>query len=247
MNHTRATTRPPAPDEWPHTPPCSTPEGVEAFDAFYDSGPNAKGRRRLAQRCRTYCQPCPVMSHCRTWVDWVETTKDDAIFDYKPVAAGFWAGETPTQRLNRRTAKKNRPAGGARSHRHVTTIPINIGKQHWLTANARHHWAVKAERTRYLKQAAYYTARNMLNDRLIKAHTTPVDADIAIAYPTARKADPANAAPTVKALIDGLVAVGLIADDDSKHLPAITYRRDPKKAPKGTYTITITLTPTEEG
>lgn len=62
-----------------------------------------------------------------------------------------------------------------------------------------------------------------------------------IGYPTQTRADPANAAPTVKAIIDGLVDARVWDDDDHTHIPSIAFERDPQKAPKGTRTVTLII------
>lgn len=61
-----------------------------------------------------------------------------------------------------------------------------------------------------------------------------------IGYPTATRADPANAAPAVKAIIDGLVDAR-VWDDDHTHIPSVAFTRNPQKAPKGTHTVTLII------
>lgn len=71
-----------------------------------------------------------------------------------------------------------------------------------------------------------------------------------VQYDSNRRADPANAYPTVKALVDGLTDFGVLTDDDSKHLPEMTFKRAPGRCPKGWHVITLTLVEedkTEEG
>lgn len=62
-----------------------------------------------------------------------------------------------------------------------------------------------------------------------------------IGYPTQTRADPANAAPTVKAIIDGLVDARVWDDDDHRHIPSVAFIRAPQKAPKGTHTVTLLI------
>lgn len=62
-----------------------------------------------------------------------------------------------------------------------------------------------------------------------------------IGYPTSTRADPANAAPTVKAIIDGLVDARVWDDDDHRHIPSVAFTRDAQKAPKGTHTVTLII------
>jgi len=58
-------------------------------------------------------------------------------------------------------------------------------------------------------------------------------------------ADPTNAAPTTKALLDGLVEAGALAGDNSRIVTSETFRRGPnltRAHPKGTHIIELLLT-----
>ena len=114
------------------------------------------------------------------------------------------------------------------------TITITVPRALWLTANGREHRMQAASRTRTLRTIAKLAARKL----------TPVPAVehvlIEVGYPTARRADPPNAYPTVKALIDGIVDAGILPDDDHHHIPETRFRRGTKST-KGHYQITITL------
>lgn len=59
--------------------------------------------------------------------------------------------------------------------------------------------------------------------------------------PTVSKADPHNTAPTVKALIDGMVHAGLWPDDNSTILPNVNFARAKQKSKPGTHTVTFLL------
>lgn len=108
----------------------------------------------------------------------------------------------------------------------------------WLTANQRLHWSTRMRRTRMLRAYAASQARiHRLAGRQLGASTVTA----VIGYPTATRADPANAAPTVKAIIDGLVDAGVWDDDDHLHIPSVAFERDPQKSPKGTHTITLII------
>lgn len=116
------------------------------------------------------------------------------------------------------------------------TIPDNL----WLSANDRRHWADKAKRTRGLRDMAQVEVR--ANWKILHLSTSHVAAFIG--YPRNGKADPANAAPTVKALIDGLVDAGVWPDDDSTHVIGPTYLRGDKSA-TGVHTVRFVITPQE--
>lgn len=108
----------------------------------------------------------------------------------------------------------------------------------WLTANQRLHWSTRMRRTRMLRALAASEARitGAAGKRLGASTVTAM-----IGYPTQTRADPANAAPTVKAIIDGLVDARVWDDDDHRHIPSVAFTRDPQKAPKGTHTVTLII------
>lgn len=113
---------------------------------------------------------------------------------------------------------------------------VKIPKNEWLSSNDRLHWRVKASRTRRLRQRGYFEARR---NRLLPMHKAFVT--VHVQYDSNRRADPANAYPTVKALVDGLVDFGVLTDDDSKHLQAMTFKRAPGRCEKGWHVIGLTL------
>ena len=117
-------------------------------------------------------------------------------------------------------------------------IEFDIPESQWLTANQRLHWAEKARRTRFLRTLARLEARR----QHLLPSVGPVWVVAEIQYPGTGRADPANANPTVKALIDGLTDAGIWPDDDSKHLIGPDFRRKPGRAPKGMHRITLHIT-----
>jgi crossover junction endodeoxyribonuclease RusA len=121
----------------------------------------------------------------------------------------------------------------------VTTLHFEIPDAWWLSANDRRHWADKGKRTKALREMGRL---NAIAAELPELSTTHVAAFIG--YPRNGRADPANAAPTVKALIDGMVDAGVWPDDDSVHVIGPTFLRG-DKAPPGTHTVRLVLTPQE--
>jgi len=117
----------------------------------------------------------------------------------------------------------------------MSMVILDVPRDWWLTSNGRYHWADKAKRTRWIRQAAATAARDTWHHRR-------ADITAYVAYPRANKADPGNAYPTLKAAIDGLVDAGVLGDDDSKHLPALTIRRDPPTGRAGVYRVRLVLT-----
>lgn len=122
----------------------------------------------------------------------------------------------------------------------MTELTFTIPADWWLSANDRMHWAPKAKRTAWLraegKRAAVYEA-------VPEQGATHVAAFIG--YLRNGRTDPANAAPTVKALIDGMTDAGVWPDDDSTHVIGPTYLRDPKSPTPGHYTVRLVLTEQE--
>lgn len=117
---------------------------------------------------------------------------------------------------------------------------FGIHRDYWLNANHRLHWAQRKDRTSHLRRKANLLARESLN-RGGKHSSTPVHIIATISTPTNSKFDPPNAAPTVKALIDGLVDAGVIPDDDHHHVPRVSFERGPKTGRSGYYRIIIDL------
>lgn len=125
--------------------------------------------------------------------------------------------------------------GQARMTSITFTIPPNL----WLSANDRRHWADKASRTRGLRMLA----RAVRADDVLGHHPDATHVAAFIGYPRNGRADPANAAPTVKALIDECVSLGVFLDDDSTHVIGPTYLRDKTSGQPGVHTVRLVLTP----
>lgn len=121
-----------------------------------------------------------------------------------------------------------------------TTLRVLIPANEWLSANHRLHRMEEARRTKLLRH------RGQITTRAAQLPTRPdrTLATILVGYPTARRADPGNAYPTIKAVIDGAVDAGLLPDDNAAHL-ALSIDRDPDKSPPGHYRLTFNLTTIE--
>ncbi len=116
----------------------------------------------------------------------------------------------------------------------IHTIAIDVPAAAWQTSNQRLHWAVKARRTATVRMLARHAARGLP----VVEHCRVT---AAIGYPTASRADPSNAAPTVKACLDGITDAGGWADDDSEHVIAVTYTRGPETRRRGMYRVVIQI------
>lgn len=119
----------------------------------------------------------------------------------------------------------------------LARLTVEVPENEWLSANDRRHWADKAARTAALRGRARLLARAAKLD----PYTGPVLIWALVKYPTARRADPPNTYPTVKALIDGLVDAGIFPDDDSDHVN-LGFGRAAGKSRRGTYEIELILT-----
>lgn len=99
-------------------------------------------------------------------------------------------------------------------------LVVDVPRDLWLTSNQRLHHQARAKTTRALRDLAHTEARRQhlvrdLDRVRIVAHLT---------YPDRRRRDANNAAPTTKALVDGLVDYGLVPDDNDHHLIGPDHR-----------------------
>ena len=124
------------------------------------------------------------------------------------------------------------------------TITLTIPAGEWLSSNQRLHWAQKARRTRSIRTRAFMLGLAALRAGDVTAHPGKTHVHVLVAYQTARKADPPNAYPSVKAAIDGLVDAGIFPDDNSEHV-SLGFDRDPEKSALGTYRLTLEMKDTQ--
>lgn len=94
------------------------------------------------------------------------------------------------------------------------TLPI--ARAGLLTANDKPHWARKAALTKQLRRWGYLLARE--GQGVARLHLTRARVEFEFAYPDRRRRDRHNLAPTVKALMDGLIDAGLLPDDSDRFL-----------------------------
>lgn len=108
------------------------------------------------------------------------------------------------------------------------TVHISLTDQPWLNSNQRLHWATRARHTRRIREAAAWRVRALGEQPMDAVEIT------AVIHPkTARRFDPHNWQPTVKAAIDGIVDAGLIVDDDSSRVLSVAFQAG-EKDPRGT-------------
>ncbi|WP_370246924.1 hypothetical protein [Nocardioides sp.] len=121
-----------------------------------------------------------------------------------------------------------------------TIGPIPIPKRLWFSMNDRLYWADRHRRTRALRELGGWHARAA---GLGGALLGPTAVTARISYPTNTRADPTNASPVIKALVDGAVDVGVWIDDDDKHVVNQSFVRGPKTGTPGIYAVRLDLTP----
>lgn len=119
-------------------------------------------------------------------------------------------------------------------------LRFEVTKALWMSANDRMHWAQKAKRTKALRLLGHVTAKQADAIDLGTCHVAAF-----IGYPRNGKADPANAAPTIKALIDGITDAGAWPDDDHVNVIGPTYLRDKGSGQVGVHTVRLVMTPQE--
>jgi hypothetical protein len=122
----------------------------------------------------------------------------------------------------------------------MTELTVYVPKALWISANDRLHWRAKASRTADLRALGHTTARAQKIPKHKVSHVAAF-----IGYLRNGTADPANAAPTTKALIDGMVDAGVWDDDDDTHVLGPTHLRGPKSDRPGHYCVCLVLTDQE--
>ena len=115
---------------------------------------------------------------------------------------------------------EEKPHGAGRT----VELTVDVSPAHWVTENGPHgsHWALSRKR-RALKELGYMRCLNGARGvHMTKAHVTAY-----VKYPSNNRADPTNAGPTAKPIIDGFTLAGLWTDDDSVHVLGPDFRREP--------------------
>lgn len=102
----------------------------------------------------------------------------------------------------------------------------------FINANQRLHHHARAKLTRAWRTATAATIdRGWFPDHYRHAHIT-----VAIRFPTNHRRDVGNYYPTAKAIVDGLVDAGVLADDSDTHITGPDMRRD---LPNGPARVTV--------
>lgn len=93
---------------------------------------------------------------------------------------------------------------------------LRISRANLLTANDKPHWGRKAALTKQLRRWGYLLGRE--GRGVARFHLTRARVVFEFAYPDRRRRDRHNLAPTVKAMMDGLIDAGLLPDDSDRYL-----------------------------
>ena len=110
----------------------------------------------------------------------------------------------------------------------MTELIVDIPDNEFLSSNDRMHWRPERQRKIALRNRGMVLARQQKLEV-----PTPCFLIVRVGLRTSGRADPPNAEPTVKCLIDGVVSAGALADDSSDHIISTTYERGPKVTEKG--------------
>jgi gp53 len=93
-------------------------------------------------------------------------------------------------------------------------LPLTRSKL--LTANDKMHWAARSRLTKQLRQWGYLLGRE--GEGVARLGLRHARVEMEFAYPDRRRRDRSNLAPTVKAIMDGLIDAGLLPDDADRFL-----------------------------
>ncbi|MER5302203.1 hypothetical protein ABT039_22470 [Streptomyces lasiicapitis] len=112
-----------------------------------------------------------------------------------------------------------------------------------MTSNERLHHYQRSDRTRALREAARLATRQARLPHLQRAYVTcylrPIDR---------RRRDPGNWYPSAKAVLDGVVDAGVLADDDATRVLGPDMRLGPVTKPGPQLVLVVTdLTQMEPG
>jgi len=116
-----------------------------------------------------------------------------------------------------------------------------VDRTSWMSANQRLHWRDRRRRTERVRTDAGWIARAASIPRLERAH---IEAHVSYPKGTGRS-DPANAYPTIKAMIDGLVDAGVFPDDDHTRVVGPDMRRADNLDQRGVWMVNLYINPLE--
>ena len=102
-------------------------------------------------------------------------------------------------------------------------LDLPIPSAWWFTSNTKLHWQAKSRKTRSLRALARVEGKRVMGAAR-KRRPAFTKCKLAVkVFPAREHFDPTNAAPMVKAIVDGLTDAGWWEDDDHDHIPEMTY------------------------
>lgn len=111
----------------------------------------------------------------------------------------------------------------------------------WITANQRGSWHNRAHMTRMWRDTTAWRCRGMG-----VCFTNGARVVVELRFLGVRRRDPANWAPTAKAVVDGLVDAGLFPDDDYRYVTGPDMRLGPPVQARADEELIIHIFPRQE-
>ncbi|WP_288292371.1 hypothetical protein [uncultured Varibaculum sp.] len=100
----------------------------------------------------------------------------------------------------------------------MATESLSLGRDYWVTANARFNPMVRARKVKHLRSCGYWLGCQFRNKHGLKK-VPRLRMEVTVTNPPRGGCrDVANYHPTVKAILDGIVDAGVLEDDDNRHL-----------------------------
>ena len=119
-------------------------------------------------------------------------------------------------------------------------IEIPAGPAYAISPNSRKHWRTKAKETKQLKETTILACLQLHEPYRFMLNSGPVDLHWTIYLGKLRRPmDRDNATSTMKPAMDGLVKAGVIEDDTSEIVRAITVDQVKWATHKGQPTIVV--------
>lgn len=97
-------------------------------------------------------------------------------------------------------------------------VTVRISPANIVSANHRAHWAPKAQKTRAVRMIAWTAARMVGGVQAPVMDAARITVTVHPPDRRRRRDLAQNLAPTIKALIDGIVDAGILPDDSDEHV-----------------------------
>lgn len=127
----------------------------------------------------------------------------------------------------------------------IQGINVIVFDNSFLSLNDRLHPYEKSRRVKKLREMGKLVGQLGLAKGTLQPMPEGAHLVALVQYQTKYRVDPANALPTIKAIVDGLVDAKIFPDDDSRHLKGPDLRRLNGLAAVGAREIRLLLEPLE--